>query len=473
MNYVLGSAFLDFLAKILGKVFEKVLLPILEVFLKDLIQLVVKVFTKIFAWVIYFCFTTLLSVIRFLEQAFEFFAGTQKGLVYYEGKPTTVLEAVFSFSAIQKLFGAFTAIGIILAIVFSIIQSVKSISDMTLDDRHPISDVIKTAFKTAISFAIIPLLCLFLLKMSATLINAIDDGIGMATGNSDLSIHKIIWLNTSLNACSDKDWNTESAPASNLPLIGTSQDPYRKDFLNGTKSFFYTDITANGDLEDYFETYFPYQNFDNFLGIVVSIVVIFILVAVLIGFIRRIFEVMVLYISGPMFAATMPLDEGKMFKKWKDLFIAKFFAGFGPILAMRIFLAITPLLCSGNIVFSEGNGTLNGILQLLIMVGGAYTVYKSQSTFMRIINPEAAAGEEGANALGGAMIGVATGMMTGGASALVGGALNSNKGGGKGGKDNDSSKDAEEEQGGTGGDDDSDSGNEASIPPKPSDNRNA
>lgn len=473
MNYVLGSAFLDFLAKILGKVFEKILLPILEVFLEDLIKLIVKVFTKIFAWVIYFCFTTLLSVIRFLEQAFEFFAGTQKGLVYYGGKPTTVLEAVFSFSAIQKLFGAFTAIGIILAIVFSIIQSVKSISDMTLEDRHPISDVIKTAFKTAISFAIIPLLCLFLLKMSATLINAIDEGIGMATGNSNLSVHKIIWLNTSLNACSDPNWNTQSAPASNMALIGTSSDPYRKDFLNGSRSIFYTDITSSSSTKDYFERYFPYENFDNFLGIVVSIVVIFILVAVLIGFVRRIFEVMVLYISGPMFAATMPLDEGKMFKKWKDTFIAKFFAGFGPILAMRIFLAITPLLCSGNIIFSEGNGTFNGFLQLLIMVGGAYTVYKSQSTFMRIINPEAAFGEEGANALGGAMIGVATGMMTGGAGALVGSAIAGSKGGGKGGKGKDSSKDAGEEQGGTGGDDGSDSGNEASIPPKPGDNRNA
>lgn len=456
------SGFTEVLSRILTSIFEKVLAPILEAFLKSMIDLAVKLLKDVFAWVEYYLFTTLLSVVKFLDQAFEFFAGTDRGLVISEGKSTTLIQAVFGMSAIHKLFVMFTAVGIALAIIFSVIQTAKSMSSMTLEDKYPISTVLKTAMKTAISFAIIPLLCTFLLQLSSTLINVFDEAVGEATGQGGLTIDKVLWLDASLNAANNPSWNVNNANAEVLQKIGTTEDPYRYYYLYGDYSYMYTDITKNNSNESNFKDFFSYAGFDNILGIVSAVVVILILTAVLIAFIRRIFELIVLYVVGPMFAATMPLDEGKMYKKWKDTFISKFFAGFGPIIGMRLYMSILPIICSGKIMFTTQNGMLNSIIQLLFVIGGAYTVYKSQSLFMKILNPEAAMQEEMNSGMGMMLAGFAGSAAMGAVGAGIGGMMGGGQKGGKGGgqKTSDSFEPRNN--------DSNSSGNEANIPAKPS-----
>lgn len=453
--------FTRILSDVLKLVFEEILMPVLTEFLKMAWNLIMDLIKDAFGWIFYMAFTLVLQVVKFENDAFEFFAGTKNGIVYFENKPTTIIELIFKLNSVQKMFTAFTAVGITIAIVASIVHTVRSISDMTLDDRNPVSNVLKTAFKTAVMFAMIPILCIVLLKGSQTLLDVFDEAVVQASGKPSMSVDRMIWLSSSMEACIDTTWNASTAPAGNKSLIGTLSDPCRSKFIDGTYDYSYMTIIANGSLESEFKKTFKYGSFNNVQGIIVGIIVMFIMAGVLFGFIKRLFELVVLFITGPLFAATIPLDEGEKFKRWKDQFIGTFFAGFGPIMTMRIFVIVAPLLSDGSIIFLEGNPDGNMIIQLLLLIGGAYAVYKGQGMFMELLNPQTAGMDSENAGVGMAGLSIGANIVASSAKSFAGGIAKGFSGGG--GKGADGKGDGKGEGK---GEDKKDSGNEAKIPPK-------
>lgn len=453
------SAFGKIIAKVLNLVFEDILMPVLISFLKFAWNLIADLIKDAFGWILYMGFTLILQVVKFENEAFEFFAGTSQGLVYMGGESMTLLEALFKLNQVQVLFAAATAVGIAVAIIASTIQTVKSVSDMTLENKNPISHVLQNSFKAAVTFAIIPILCIFLLKLSTVVLDSIDEVVAEATGRGNISIDRLMWLNFSMNASTDPNWNADTAPAENVNLIGTEADPYRWPYVNDEHtSYAYMDIISSSTNQNKFEAAFKYGEFDNITGAIVGIVVMFIFAGVLFGFIKRIFELVILYIVGPVFAATIPLDEGEKFKRWKDQFLGTFFVGFGPIISMRVFVLISPLICGGQIDFMPGCPEENIVMQMLFLVGGAYAIYKGTGMFMEILNP-ATAGREAQNQGGGMM---ALSLAKNAALTVGGGMLGGMIGGIKGDKKNDKEqqdkKDQDEKESKDGG---------ANIPPKP------
>ena len=109
-------------------------------------------------------------------------------------------------------------------------------------------------------------------------------------------------------------------------------------------------------------------------------------------FIRRIFELLLLYLVSPLFVSTIPLDDGAIFARWRELFVAKFFSGFGSIFAMKYYLMVVPYFTSSNLVLYDPylpNGTMiNNVLRLFLIVGGAWAVYHGQTLVMDILAPQ-------------------------------------------------------------------------------------
>ena len=384
------SGFLEILSNVFTKIFEAVLEPILEEFLKFLINQLLDIIKKTLAWVFYYLFTLLLSVVNFLASVFDFFSGSGRGGLTYNNQTYSIVELFISLPPIVKMFTWMMGLAFALAIIFTIIQVIKSMSDMTLEDKNPISHVIKTALKTGVTFIAIPFLCIFLLNLSSILMNSFESSIQYSTNTTGVTIDRILWLNASLNAAKSDSMNVNSPNA--VQGIGAG-DSLRKPFAGGTYSYKYTDIQNNASLKSLFESSFDYAKFDYGLGIVGALVVIIVLGAAVITLIRRVLEILVLYIVGPLFASTMPLDDGEMFKRWKDMFIAKFFSSFGAVFAMRLFMVLSPIVCSNKLVLAPDNPMLNSFLQLLFIVGGAYAVYKMQSMITQLLSHEAAMAE--------------------------------------------------------------------------------
>ena len=386
------SGFLAFLSTVLGAVFENVLAPVLMTFLQIAFKLIGQLISDFLAWLVYYIFTALLSLVGTLAKMFDFFAGTSAGAVTVNGQQTTVLEAIMGMSAVTKIFGVFTILGMFLAVIFSIINAVKSMSDMTLENKNPISKVMSNALKAFIMFALVPILCMFLGQLSKVVLNTIEESCKDALGSENTSVDTLIWLNCSYNAANDKyaQYNLGNNSALKNDIL-SGKDQIRKKIVSGVDSYAYAEF-CDKDYDDIFD----FKKFDYIQGIICTLVTGIVMLTAVIYFIVRIFDLLVLFVLGPLFAATIANDGGEMFKSWKELFIAKYIGSFSMVFGMKLYLILVPFFNSGVITFTSEFSDVAGLfsfeafIRLVFIAGTAYAVYASQSTIMRLFSIEAA-----------------------------------------------------------------------------------
>ncbi|MCL2078699.1 MAG: hypothetical protein FWH17_02520 [Oscillospiraceae bacterium] len=170
-------------------------------------------------------------------------------------------------------------------------------------------------------------------------------------------------------------------------------------------------------------------------SIVAAWFMVIMLLRIVLIFIRRIFEVIVLYIVSPFFVSVIPLDDGKRFDGWRDMFISRLLAGFGSIFTLNVFLLMLPMIWNPDLSLSD-NTFIDSLLKLIFMAGGIYTVWKSHTLISQIINPQGAASEQesagGVLAIGSMALGAGASMAMGGAAGTMN-SLGSGSGGGSGG----------------------------------------
>lgn len=398
--------------------FDNILRPLLFEMAKFFIHTSLDLLKTALAWVLYLIWTSLLQVVAVLSNAFEYFAGTTAGKV--NNGTQTVLGVFFGLDIIGKMFMIFTIVAVVLAFLFTIVNVIKSMSDMTLDDKNPISKVLKNLMKSMVTFVTIPFLCMFLMRLSTIVIDTIDSAL---YEQGTASIDKIIWYNCSYNASTNDSLNLDgnmSEENKQLLLAGKerSREVFVRDVDGVSYSYAYNDV--NG--KSYFK--FDYGKFNYPLGLTAAVILILVLLACILTFIARIFELITLYVTGPIFASTISQDGGEMFKQWKDMFIAKFIGSYGMVLGMRLYLILVPAISSGRIVFTSTNiagldGLFNAFIQVVFIVGGGYAVYKSQTLILRLLSIEAASSAK-ENVGMGFMIGrTASQVALGGASAFA------------------------------------------------------
>ncbi len=249
---------------------------------------------------------------------------------------------------------------------------------------------------------LIPFLCIALLQISTLVTNQAVSAFDAAQGGST-SMGTIVFLSAGLDA--DKATTDRRNPVSGEAEDFRSgrnpsfTDDVRNPYLKGEKD--YRDL--NTVKRDFYAS-----NFKFIEGFVSCVLLLFILAGAAITFIRRLFELLLLYLVSPFFVSTIPLDDGATFAKWRELFVAKFFSGFGVIFSMRYYMLLVPSIAGSNLCLYSMNlpnaVMINSVLKMFMILGGAWAVYKSQSLIMQIFNQEAAAMEQQSGALMSGMI---------------------------------------------------------------------
>ena len=169
---------------------------------------------------------------------------------------------------------------------------------------------------------------------------------------------------------------------------GDFNDAIRKGYISGEKD--YNNLTQVRKDFDIWEM-------DYLVGYISCIVFIIIMAICIFTFIVRMFNLLLLYLTAPLFASSMPLDDGAKWQSWIQAFVIQLFSGFGMVIAMRLYLIIIPLVISSDLVFFAGDGVgvavLNRMAQLLMVLGGAWAVLQSGSVITGILagNPGMAA----------------------------------------------------------------------------------
>ena len=200
--------------------------------------------------------------------------------------------------------------------------------------------------KAAVTFLTVPFFCIFLLQISTAVTTQVQDAVMNQKGfEKTPSTGTYVFLISSLRA-GRKDPNNLG---SFLTRLGEFEDNYlepdmeddlRKEYLSGKKD--YKNLLDSG-------MDFTPAKFDYIMGYVAVIFMIIMFVGLVIQFIRRLLELLMLYIVSPFFVATIPADDGAMFKRWREMFVAKFLSGFGVIFSLKIFLLLLPIIFSSKL----------------------------------------------------------------------------------------------------------------------------
>lgn len=422
-------SFIEKLSNVFFTIFDKVFSPILGDILAVFMNLITNIIWTLLAELLLTLFATLCSLLDIVESIFDLFAGVSTVTVASTGKTLSLLDAFFQLDDIAFAFMCITAMSLVICFIFTIYKTVQSMSDMALEDKNPISKVMADCMKACVTFMLIPFLCITMLQLSTVVTRQATVAFNAVNGG-DASIGTIVFLSASLDAdkmsMKERDLLTGSISyveenRGNLPSPGLD-DVVRKAYLTGEKKYMDLKQVKND---------FHAANFSYISGFVSVILLLLILVIAMITFIRRAFELLLLYIVSPFFVSTIPLDDGATFAKWRELFVAKFFSGFGTIFSMKFYMMLIPLISSSSLELYDitlPNGIMiNNVLRIFFIIGGAWAVFKSQSLMLELLNPEAAQAEKQASALTtGMIIGAATtaaSVATGGASAIAGAAM--------------------------------------------------
>lgn len=433
----LAISFVEALQKIFNTILSEVFAPIM----KDILEVFLEYFTSVIwsmwsEWLLAL-FTVMCSLVDFVENIFNVFAGISP--VEVEGHPAYLLDAFFQMKEVTVAFTYITVMAVAISFIFTIYKTAKSISDMALEDKNPVSKVLADGMKAAVTFMLIPFLCIALLQISTLVTNQAVSAFDAAQGGGT-SMGTVVFLSAGLDA--DKATTSRRNPVSGETEDFRSgrnpsfTDDVRNPYLKGDKD--YRSLTT-------VKRDFYASNFNFIEGFTSCVLLLFILAGAAIIFIRRLFELLLLYLVSPFFVSTIPLDDGVTFAKWREMFVAKFFSGFGVIFSMRYYMLLVPSIAGSNLCLYSMNlpnaVMINSVLKMFMILGGAWAVYKSQSLIMQILNQEAAAMEQQSGALMSGMIigtvstaaNMAAAAASGGSTAALGGLGSLGGGGGLGG----------------------------------------
>jgi hypothetical protein len=311
---------------------------------------------------------------------------------------TYLRDIFFNYGPVQKAFTAITAIAIILAIAASIYAVFKSVHDMTMDGSNPLGQVGGRIIKTAVTFALVPIMCFSILQISTVVMIQTEDIITTSyDGEKAPSIGTIIFLCTSMGA--------EKTKVTTQSLTDAVRNPFYTYNVQNPKSG-----TKNWRNYDDVQDSFSIAKFNYVVGAILVILTAYVLISALFIFVKTMFQMVLLYLVSPFFVMTIPIDDGAHFKKWRDAFIGQMIAGFGTVFTMKLFFLFAPILVSNKIQLAS-NVDMDYILKSLLIIGGLFAAKESQHLIVSIINPDAASGNQKAGGVFGSAFTSVKGLM--------------------------------------------------------------
>ncbi len=377
------SPVVNWLASILSTIFEWIFENILQGFLekvfKWLWEYIGVEIANFFYAQIYALYCGLLELVDIMQYGFDVLIGLQD-ITYVNSagqeESTTLLNYIIFNDTIRTALVGITFIALALTILFAIYSVIHSSLDFDFENKRPVGKVMSATFKTMMTFLFIPLIVWVGLNLASIVLKQTAAALSGTGGTT--SISDTILLVSSMKAHKDSGvaFSFTTSPWSGI--------------VDGSLN--YMTFAARINIAE----------IDYLIGFAAAIFCLIIMLICLFSFIRRIYDIVLLYIVSPYFASTMVLDDGQKFSRWRETFIGKVLVGFGSALGMRLFLMLIPMIMGDEIQFFDNGiveATAGYILKLIFILGGMYAVYKSSSLLTSIISTSVAQTEQMDNAM--------------------------------------------------------------------------
>ena len=126
-------------------------------------------------------------------------------------------------------------------------------------------------------------------------------------------------------------------------------------------------------------------SFNYVVGFFSAVIILVAVGSACLGLIKRLYDIVILFLSLPLIVSTIPLDDGARFKVWRETVISKVIIAYGAVFAVNVFLLMMPII-----------GTIgeNTILKMLLIVGGGLSINGGILLFARLFGTDAAESRE-------------------------------------------------------------------------------
>lgn len=165
------------------------------------------------------------------------------------------------------------------------------------------------------------------------------------------------------------------------------------------------------------------QSFNMFVAYLVVCIMLVAIIWSMLSLVKRIYDLVLLFIALPLVSATIPLDDGARFKQWRDSVISKVVLAYGVVFSINVFLLITPLLNDINFASLGWSAFLENLFKAFMLIGGALSINGGQLLFARLLGTSAEESREMAHSARALMMGMATagGLAKGAKNVVFGG----------------------------------------------------
>ena len=373
-------------AGLLDGIVDRVVRPIIDAFTDYIINPIVTFITYIFGALLYGLQLGMFYVIDAVQMVVRKVVGLpaytidgERTFNYIDanGVEQTGDLALYFFShpTTQAVFISILVAAVILLFISTFIAVLKT--EFDTKNSNAKGPIIGSALKSIFYFALVPVVCYLGIIVSNIVLQTLDS----ATSRGASSFSSQIFTAAAYNSNRARDdpefarqvydsglvpgtasitWDGDGgqAQAQIADLIDTA---FRSN-LYAVNANATTSVTVNvvGSLgigtRDYsFQTFdvkdyalvFEYYNtltYNYLIGYVAGLTILFMLLQLLIGVIRRVFELAILFVVSPAVVALMPLDGGDKFKTWKNEFIKRVFSAYGPIIGLNLVFMILEVL---------------------------------------------------------------------------------------------------------------------------------
>ncbi len=303
-----------------------------------------------------------LWILKAVDGILELFSSlTGISAINYKGQEINLVEFLVGDSTISKVFWCVFILAIGLSCIFAIIALIKN---MIANNRN-ISSIVGKFF-------------LALLGTMAMLIVVI---LGILVSNALLVlIAQIFEIDTSMNLADTLfnmcvgDWLSGYSIAEVDFSTITVRDILGEYDPNTVFGVFPTQWKMNGMINPNTFMYLP--------SIIVVVGLGFALVKAIITLVKRIYELVFMYVTMPMFLSTLPLDDGVRFRTWRESFVTKIVLTYGTVFSVSIFAIILPMI--GNMSIEGISVYGNTMFKIFMIIGGAATIPAGQALFAKL-----------------------------------------------------------------------------------------
>ncbi|MGN0748738.1 MAG: hypothetical protein ACI4L1_03605 [Christensenellales bacterium] len=145
--------------------------------------------------------------------------------------------------------------------------------------------------------------------------------------------------------------------------------------------------------------YYDLWSFNYVICIAALVVCTKLLISLVFGLMKRLFEVVVLFLIAPPIASLMPLDDGAGLKKWQGKFVGKVIGAYGPVIGLNLMFLILPFIMQ---IRFFGIAFVDSIVNVFLVIVGLLTVKDTVATVSDLIGAEdtLASGEKMAGDVG-------------------------------------------------------------------------